>query len=71
VVIITGANTGIGKANAIDLAKRGAKVYIACRDEGRGMAAMEEIKQESGSEYVFFMQIELASLDSIKDFSKK
>jgi len=71
VVIITGANTGLGKANAIDLAKRGGKIYIACRDKSRGEAALKEIKQDSGSENVHFIQLDLASLESIREFSKK
>ncbi|CRK97376.1 CLUMA_CG010766, isoform B [Clunio marinus] len=70
VVVITGANTGIGKENAIDLAKRGAKVYIACRDEQRGKAALREIKVYSGNNNVHLLQLDLASLDSIREFSK-
>lgn len=36
VVIITGANTGIGKVTALELAKRGGIIYLACRDDKRG-----------------------------------
>lgn len=71
VVIITGANTGIGKETAIDLAKRGGKIYIACRDKIRGESALVDIRKESGSDKVYFLQLDLASLKSIRDFSKK
>lgn len=69
--IITGANTGIGKENAIDFARRGAKVYIACRDVQRGEDALKDIKTASGSDKVFFLQLDLASLDSVREFSRK
>lgn len=71
IVIITGANTGIGKENAIDHAKRGAKVYIACRDIKRGENALSDIRRISGSDKVHFLQLDLASLESIREFSKK
>ena len=61
----------MGKETAVDLASRGGKIYIACRDEKRGKSAIEEIKQRSGSENVHFLQLDLASLDSVREFSKK
>lgn len=71
IVIITGANAGIGKETAIDLARRGGKIYLACRDIKRGEEALSEIKEESGSSDVHFLQLDLASLQSIRDFSKR
>lgn len=51
-VVITGANTGIGKVTATDLAKRGARVIICCRDMIRSEDAAKDIRQESGSDLV-------------------
>ena len=51
-VVITGANTGIGKITATDLAKRGARVIICCRDMIRAEDAAKDIRNESGSDLV-------------------
>lgn len=68
VVIITGANCGLGFENAVDLAKRGGKIYIACRDKNRGENALEKIKKLSGSENVNLLLLDLASKKSIEEF---
>jgi NAD(P)-dependent dehydrogenase (short-subunit alcohol dehydrogenase family) len=70
VAVITGGNAGIGKQTAIDLARRGGKVYIACRDQERAETALKEIKERSGSDNVHYLQLDLASLDSVREFSK-
>ena len=44
VCIVTGANAGIGKPTAAALAAAGATTVLACRDEARGGAALEEIR---------------------------
>lgn len=70
VVIITGANAGIGKETALDLAKRGAKVYMACRDFNRCETARLEIVEESKNPNVFNRTLDLGSLESIRKFAK-
>lgn len=67
-VIITGANSGIGKATALELANRGATVILGCRCLGKGEAAATEIKNLSGNANVSAMKLDLASLDSVRKF---
>ncbi len=70
-VVITGGNTGIGKETALGLAMRGAKVYIACRDMKKGQLAVDEICAKSDNKNVFIMKLDLASCESIRQFSRE
>lgn len=49
VVIVTGANSGLGKYTAEEMAKRGAVVVMGCRNMTTGKRAQDEIKKNSGS----------------------
>ncbi|KAM4553003.1 retinol dehydrogenase 12-like isoform 1-T1 [Fundulus diaphanus] len=69
-ILITGANTGIGKETAIDMARRGARVILACRDMDRANKAAEEIKKKSGNNNVVVKKLDLASLQSVRLFAK-
>lgn len=68
-VVITGANTGIGKETAIDLAKRGARVIMACRDMEKGQAALKEVVENSANENVALMKLDLSDTKSIREFA--
>ena len=70
-VIITGANTGIGKETAIDLAKRNARVILACRSQEKGKKAEVDVRRESGNNDVHFRQLDLSSFTSIRKFAKE
>ncbi|XP_074517668.1 dehydrogenase/reductase SDR family member 13-like [Sebastes fasciatus] len=69
-VIITGGNTGIGKATALHLAGRGARVILACRNREKAEVAIADIQQETGSTDVLYMQLDLASLKSVRCFTE-
>ena len=70
-VIITGANSGIGLETAVDMAKRNARVILACRSVERGKAAVADVKKRSGYNNVVFVQLDLGSLDSVRAFAAK
>jgi len=70
VVIITGANKGIGKEAAKQIAKLGAKVYMACRSLDSANEAREEIVNETKNQNVFVRHLDLASVDSIQKFAE-
>ena len=60
VAVVTGANTGIGRATALGLAGLGWRVYVAARSVAKGEAAVARIKAESGSAFVWLLPLDLA-----------
>ncbi|CAL9704260.1 unnamed protein product [Knipowitschia caucasica] len=69
--IVTGANTGIGYCVALDLARRGARVILACRCPIKGTAARDQIRSLSGNPQVDLRILNLSSMASVRDFVQK
>ncbi|XP_070577856.1 retinol dehydrogenase 14-like [Ptychodera flava] len=69
-VIITGANSGIGKAAATELAKREARVIMACRDLDSGEQAIKDIRRKTRNGELVLKHLDLASFQSIHKFSE-
>ena len=69
-VIVTGANTGIGKQTALELAKRGAHVVMACRSLAKGEAARADVEAAAGgSGRLEVRELDLGSFASIRAFA--
>ena len=68
VCIVAGANSGIGKAAALTLAKNGATVIMVCRNKERGQFGLEEIIKNSKNPYTRLMIADLSSQKSIHAF---
>uniref|UniRef100_A0A7N8YN73 Si:dkey-73n8.3 n=1 Tax=Mastacembelus armatus TaxID=205130 RepID=A0A7N8YN73_9TELE len=68
--IVTGANTGIGKETAKDLAGRGVRVILACRDLAKGEQAARDIMREVNGANVVAWQLDLADTKSICQFAE-
>ena len=70
-VIVTGPTSGVGKEIAIQLAKLGAEVILACRDAKRGKTVAAEIAKRTGSKDVTMMKIDTSSQKSIREFARE
>ncbi|QHN02072.1 SDR family NAD(P)-dependent oxidoreductase [Granulicella sp. WH15] len=62
-VLITGANSGVGYSAAVELARKGAEVVLACRDRARGEAALVRLRQDADGPDSAASRAELAMLD--------
>lgn len=66
VFLVTGGNTGIGYATALDLASRGGRVHIACRSPEKGQAAAASIAAATSRDLVSYLKLDLADLASAR-----
>ncbi|MFI8399337.1 oxidoreductase [Streptomyces sp. NPDC085463] len=70
VSVVTGANSGLGLATTRELARRGGRVILAVRDEGRGRRAAEGLAAEGiAPDLLDVRPLDLADLDSVRDFA--
>lgn len=68
--VVTGANAGIGKAVARQLARLGARVVLACRNPEKGEAARRELEGATGNHDLAVMTVDLSSRRSIDAFAE-
>jgi NAD(P)-dependent dehydrogenase (short-subunit alcohol dehydrogenase family) len=69
IVIITGANSGVGRAAAMQFAAEGHTVIMACRSRERAEPVQREIVEATGNRDVSVMEVDMSSRDSIRTFA--
>ncbi|MDX3799967.1 oxidoreductase [Streptomyces sp. AK04-3B] len=67
--VVTGANSGLGYVTARELARRGARVVLACRSEARGRDAVERLRAEVPQAEVELGSLDLGDLASVRAFA--
>jgi NAD(P)-dependent dehydrogenase (short-subunit alcohol dehydrogenase family) len=65
VVLVTGANSGLGLETAKALAAKGAQVIMACRDLDKAIAAVDQVRAITPSARLVVRRLDLASLQSV------
>lgn len=70
IVVVTGANSGIGAVTARELARRGAQVVLACRSAQRAAAAITRIRADVPDARIGFAPLDLGSLASVREFAE-
>ncbi|KAK3385317.1 hypothetical protein B0H63DRAFT_494386 [Podospora didyma] len=71
VILITGANSGLGKQSSLELAKHNpARIWMAARNPEKGNQAVADVKSQVPDAKVTFLEMDLSSFDSIKKAAK-
>jgi retinol dehydrogenase-12 len=68
--VVTGANTGLGRATAQALAARGDRVVFACRSEAKADEAMAAVRDATGSDQLEFLALDLTDLDQVRSAAR-
>jgi len=68
-IMVTGANSGIGKVCALEVAKRGATVHMVCRNKERGEAAQKEIIETSKNQNVLLHICDISQPKQVYKFA--
>ena len=68
--VVTGANSGLGYETALELARHGADVVLACRDERRGTDALERMRADAPGASLELSLLDLADLASVRKFAE-
>ncbi|XP_019714967.1 dehydrogenase/reductase SDR family member 12-like [Hippocampus comes] len=68
--LITGANSGLGKATAQEIASRGGTVHMVCRNKGRAEAAQKEIMELSKNQNVHIHIVDMSSARQVWEFAQ-
>jgi NAD(P)-dependent dehydrogenase (short-subunit alcohol dehydrogenase family) len=69
--VVTGASDGVGLGLAIRLAEAGAELVLPVRNPIKGAAAVARIREQAPDATVTTRELDLASLDSVKDLADK
>ncbi len=70
-ILLTGANSGIGKETALGLAKMNASIVIVCRNENAGRATVKEIAKESGNNAIELISADLLLQEQVRRVVKE
>ncbi len=71
VILVTGATDGLGKGLALELARAGAAILLHGRDPGRGRAAIDEIRDQTGNDRLSFYRADFASLADVREVAAR
>ncbi|MFA9555744.1 SDR family oxidoreductase [Evansella sp. AB-rgal1] len=69
IMLVTGANSGIGQATALEFAKQNAHVVMLCRNEEKGRIAQQQIIEESGNNNIDLHICDFSNLDDVRKFA--